>query len=45
MPPRHRSCTLPGLFAAAALLLEDERRFIDLERSPLWWSHERPILG
>lgn len=35
----------PEARAAAALLLEDERRFIDLERSPLWWSHERPILG
>jgi uncharacterized protein (TIGR02118 family) len=29
--------------AAAARLLEDERRFIDLPRSPLWWSHERVI--
>jgi len=26
-------------------LLEDERRFIDLARSPLWYSHERLIIG
>ncbi|MEE8422227.1 MAG: EthD domain-containing protein [Dehalococcoidia bacterium] len=25
-------------------LLEDERRFIDLEASPLWMSEERPVL-
>jgi uncharacterized protein (TIGR02118 family) len=31
--------------AAAALLLEDERRFIDLSRSPLWWGEEKAILG
>ena len=29
---------------AAAALLEDERRFIDLERSPLWLCEERPIV-
>jgi uncharacterized protein (TIGR02118 family) len=29
--------------AAAARLLEDERRFIDLSRSPLWWSEEKAI--
>jgi len=29
--------------AAAGRLLEDERRFIDLVRSPLWWSHEKVI--
>ncbi len=28
---------------AAAELLEDERRFIDLERSPLWMADEQPI--
>ena len=27
---------------AAAELLEDERKFIDLERSPLWLAHEYP---
>jgi len=35
----------PEAQAAAALLLEDERRFIDLSRSPLWWGEERPIVG
>jgi uncharacterized protein (TIGR02118 family) len=28
---------------AGARLLEDERRFIDLSRSPLWWSEEKVI--
>ena len=31
--------------AAGAALLEDERRFIDLERSPLFVAVERPIIG
>jgi uncharacterized protein (TIGR02118 family) len=35
----------PQVRAAAALLLEDERRFIDLSKSPLWWGEERPIVG
>lgn len=35
----------PQVQAAAALLLEDERRFIDLPKSPLWWGEERPIVG
>jgi uncharacterized protein (TIGR02118 family) len=30
---------------AAAELLEDERRFIDLARSPLWVGEEHPIIG
>lgn len=30
---------------AGRLLLEDERRFIDLPRSPLWWGEERVIVG
>ncbi|MGH7326150.1 MAG: EthD domain-containing protein [Candidatus Rokuibacteriota bacterium] len=30
--------------AAGAALLEDERRFIDLTRSPLWLGQERPIV-
>ncbi|HSV07042.1 MAG TPA: EthD domain-containing protein [Candidatus Binatus sp.] len=30
---------------AGAALLEDERRFIDLARSPLWIAEERPIIG
>ena len=29
---------------AAAELLEDERRFIDLENSPLWMADEHPIV-
>lgn len=29
---------------AAAALLEDERRFIDLERSPLWLCQERAVV-
>jgi uncharacterized protein (TIGR02118 family) len=35
----------PEAQAAAALLLEDEKRFIDLPRSPLWWGEERVIVG
>ena len=29
--------------AAGALLLEDEKRFVDLSRSPLWWGVEHVI--
>ena len=29
---------------AGRTLLEDERRFIDLARSPLWLAQERPIV-
>ncbi len=29
---------------AGAELLEDERRFIDLENSPLWLSEEKPVI-
>ncbi len=29
--------------AAGRLLLEDEARFIDLPRSPLWWGQEKVI--
>jgi uncharacterized protein (TIGR02118 family) len=35
----------PEARAAGALLLEDERRFIDLAKSPLWWGEEKPIVG
>lgn len=31
--------------AAGRELLDDERRFIDLARSPLWYGHERLIIG
>jgi len=27
------------------MLLEDEKRFIDLPRSPLWWGQERVVVG
>jgi len=30
---------------AGLALLEDERKFIDLSRSPLFFGEERPILG
>ena len=35
----------PQAQAAAALLLEDERRFIDLPKSPLWFSQEHVIVA
>lgn len=35
--------TKPEAQAAARLLLEDERKFIDHSRSPLWWGQERVI--
>ena len=35
----------PEAQAAGAMLLEDERRFIDLPKSPLWWGQERVIVG
>ncbi|HZO59576.1 MAG TPA: EthD domain-containing protein [Solirubrobacterales bacterium] len=31
--------------AAGAELLEDERRFIDLDRSPLWLGEEHAVVG
>lgn len=33
----------PEAIAAGALLLEDERKFIDLPRSPLWLGEEHVI--
>jgi uncharacterized protein (TIGR02118 family) len=35
----------PEAIAAGALLLEDERKFIDLPRSPLWLGVEHVIFG
>ena len=35
----------PAAREAGRLLLEDEKRFIDLERSPLWWGEEKEIIG
>ena len=33
----------PEAAAAGRMLLEDERKFIDLSRSPLWWGEEKVI--
>ena len=33
----------PKAAEAGRMLLEDERRFIDLEKSPLWWGEEKVI--
>ena len=35
----------PEAQAAGALLFEDERRFIDLPKSPLWWGTERVVVS
>jgi uncharacterized protein (TIGR02118 family) len=35
----------PEAQAAGAMLLEDERKFIDLPNSPLWWGQEREVVG
>lgn len=35
----------PAARAAGIELLEDEKKFIDLARSPLWYNEERPIFG
>jgi hypothetical protein len=31
--------------AAGAALLEDERKFIDLASSPLFWAREHEVIG
>ncbi len=36
--------TQPAAQAAARELLEDERRFIDLARSPLFVAEEKPVV-
>lgn len=36
--------TDPDAIAAGRLLLEDERQFIDLKRSPLWFGEEKQII-
>ena len=33
----------PAAADAGRLLLEDERKFIDLPKSPLWWGEEKAI--
>ena len=35
----------PRAAEAGRELLEDERAFIDLARSPLWWGEEKVIFG
>ena len=35
--------TDPRAVEAGAMLLEDERKFIDLARSPLWWGEEKVV--
>ena len=35
----------PGADLASQALIEDERKFIDLARSPLWFNQEHVILG
>ena len=35
----------PAAREAGRMLLEDERRFIDLTRSPLWWGEEHVVIG
>jgi uncharacterized protein (TIGR02118 family) len=35
----------PARQAAGLALLEDERKFIDLPRSPLWFGEEKTIFG
>lgn len=35
----------PGAAAAAVELLEDERKFIDLANSPLWFNRVHTIVG
>jgi uncharacterized protein (TIGR02118 family) len=42
------SATLPDTpeaREAGAVLLEDERRFIDLASSPIWLAEEHPVIG
>ncbi len=34
----------PAAREAGRMLLEDEKRFIDLAKSPLWWGQEREII-
>jgi uncharacterized protein (TIGR02118 family) len=35
----------PKAVEAGRALLEDEQKFIDLPRSPLWWGEEKVIIG
>lgn len=35
----------PQAIEAGRLLVEDERRFVDLSRSPLWWGEEHELIA
>jgi uncharacterized protein (TIGR02118 family) len=35
----------PEAREAGRILMEDERTFIDLPKSPLWWGEEKTIVG
>lgn len=35
----------PEAVEAGRQLLEDEKKFIDLPKSPLWWGEEKVIVG
>jgi len=35
----------PAAREAGRMLLEDEKKFIDLPKSPLWWGEEKVIIG
>ena len=41
----HHAGENPGNAEAGAALLEDERKFIDLANSPLWFNEEHVIVG
>ncbi len=38
------TATDPAAREAGRLLLEDEKTFIDLAKSPLWWGVEKPVI-
>ncbi len=40
-----RATRSPEATAAGRALLEDERTFIDLANSPLWFAEEKPVIG
>ncbi len=39
------SLTNPAAQAAWAVLAEDEKRFIDIKNSPLWFAEEHVMIG
>jgi hypothetical protein len=39
------SANNPGFAEAARALLEDERKFVDLSRSSIWFNHVHTIIG